>query len=515
MIGEHPPDLQLEDGRVAKLPRRRCFEQFVVRDAAPEEERKARGQLEIVDRIRRARLHAGRRALDPEQEVGIRQDADEGLLDSVVERAARVLPLAVELQERVEVVFDQRPPVGPAGNRRQDLGSAGLVVRAGRHADEQLAPRRAGGGPRRVERPGDRNPVEAHIDPAVVALGLPSGCVRVACRRQERHADAFDVPVVAVEGDPHRAHARRGREAHPQPLVLDILGVGVDAAAVDAATHLEQFELLPVEADIDVVHDLQAANLVADIQRVPLQPQLDLVLAVHREVVANGGAAARPERQVLAQALVLHEGHVGDVVGGRCGSNRGVAHGQTADLLGRQEIPLQQARRQRQHVGDVVESVTRIVGRQQVRRVNLHRQQVANGVRILGPVQAVHGRPSGIRRRGAVRVERGFDTADERRVGGARRARRTGRRHHAAAELADHLLPDLDFSAGVGRVEMLQNEPSRPQAVVVAADAVPLDHGVRSGIERRLGQGGRGRENRRGGGTECQDPGGAGVRQPL
>ena len=51
-IGQHPPHLPLEHRRILQLALRRQRQQFVVRDAAPQEERQPRRQLEVADRIR-------------------------------------------------------------------------------------------------------------------------------------------------------------------------------------------------------------------------------------------------------------------------------------------------------------------------------------------------------------------------------------------------------------------------------------------------------------------------------
>ncbi len=85
-VGHHAPHLRRQHVRVLQPSARRLVQQFVVGDAAPEEERQPRRQLEIGEPIRRARLHARRIALGAEQEVGIDQDALERELDARLER---------------------------------------------------------------------------------------------------------------------------------------------------------------------------------------------------------------------------------------------------------------------------------------------------------------------------------------------------------------------------------------------------------------------------------------------
>ena len=65
-IGEHPPHLPIEDAGSRSLSANRQVEQLIVRDAAPEEERQARGELDVGETIggararrRRDRLRSG------------------------------------------------------------------------------------------------------------------------------------------------------------------------------------------------------------------------------------------------------------------------------------------------------------------------------------------------------------------------------------------------------------------------------------------------------------------------
>ena len=202
---------------------------------------------------------------------------------------------------------------------------------------------------------------------------------------------------------------------------------------------LEQPDALAVQRHFQLFALGALAEHLAETQLQQRQP--DHVLAVHREVVRDGGAAARAER-LARQRLVLAEialDRVGDL------GRRGVAlaDGQAADFGRRRDVALEQRRRHAQHVGDVVEAVARVVGRQQGRGVHVERQQIADRVLVFGAVHAVQRRASWIRlgRRGA--VDRVLDRAGEgveRRTLGPLGA---GRRHHAGAHLADHLLPGL------------------------------------------------------------------------
>ena len=85
-----------------------------------------------------------------------------------------------------------------------------------------------------------------------------------------------------------------------------------------------------------------------------------------------------------------------------------IADCQTADLSRCRQVLLQQRRRQLQYVGDIVEAVAFVVGGQEVRDIDVQRQQIADRVSVFRAIQAMDGRPSGIRfvRSGA--VERRF-----------------------------------------------------------------------------------------------------------
>ena len=127
------------------------------------------------------------------------------------------------------------------------------------------------------------------------------------------------------------------------------------------------------------------------------------------------------------------------------GGSFGIAERQRGDALGRREVALEQHRRDAEHVGVVVEAAARVVGRQHRARRRCagragRESALAYSVRFS---RCASGRP-GIGRRRARR-----DRATSRGTTRARCAPRPegrgtpGRRHHAAAHLADHLLPDV------------------------------------------------------------------------
>ena len=74
--------------------------------------------------------------------------------------------------------------------------------------------------------------------------------------------------------------------------------------ALRFAAHREPLETHAVQPDVDLVRLAHADDVV-----VLLAPEqnLDGVLGIQREVVANQRAALRSERQVVAHLIVLHQ----------------------------------------------------------------------------------------------------------------------------------------------------------------------------------------------------------------
>ena len=64
LVTQHAPDLSIEHSRLVQLSLNGDLEQSFVRDAAPKEEREARGKFEIADAIRDAGFQIGGFAFD-------------------------------------------------------------------------------------------------------------------------------------------------------------------------------------------------------------------------------------------------------------------------------------------------------------------------------------------------------------------------------------------------------------------------------------------------------------------
>ena len=160
----------------------------------------------------------------------------------------------------------------------------------------------------------------------------------------------------------------------------------------------------------------------------------------------------------------------------RVGLDGRVAHGQPADPARRRHVALQQPRSHGQDVGVVVEAVGEIVGRQHRPGIDLQVQQIADGVRVLQAVEAMNGRPAGIRLCGGGAVEGGLQPRRERVVGRGVRPRAARRGHRLRTQLLEDLLPNIGVYPDVLDVDGVEGEVPRQQALVVAGDAVAVEH---------------------------------------
>ena len=186
------------------------------------------------------------------------------------------------------------------------------------------------------------------------------------------------------------------------------------------------------------------------------------------------GAAARAERQPLEVPLLRKvRRHVIDLHRGR---RRRAPDRRATDLARRGQVAVDERRRHPERGRDVVEPVARIVGRQQLRRVHLHGEQIANRVGVLGAVQAMeHGRRAGVGVERGGAVQPGLEPARKAFVRLAIRTRPPQRGHQAGPELAHHLLPHLGTRRHAVHVQKVQRQAGGLQRLVVAGDAVPVE----------------------------------------
>ncbi len=200
-VGEHAPHLLLEHGGLSQLPRRGHRNQLVVWNAAPQEERQARGERKVADAIRRVRRKAGRIRLDAEQELRAHEHAGERHLDTRVE--IRVCTSAlVERHRPLEIGLGHRPAVGPPRERPDNLPrGAVLVDRACGTRNEKPPAAWRVAGPLRIERAEDGHGIDRRLDPRV-AVGIEVCLVRLPRRLDQirRFLDERDAEDVRSRG---------------------------------------------------------------------------------------------------------------------------------------------------------------------------------------------------------------------------------------------------------------------------------------------------------------------------
>ena len=292
-VGQHPLHLRLEHRRIAEGAVDGAVEQLVVRDAAPQEERQARGQLQVADAVGRAGRGVRRIALDAEEELGADEQPLEGALDAPVE-AALGAALLVERQQQVEVGPGHRSAVGAAGQGREDLARARLGRGSRRCRGRQLKMRSRLG-----VSPAPSTPYGPLSDTVEIAGS------RRCPRRDARTRLSWRAPVFC------RKATAISRGPAPSGTRTSTGGSASNANTPLAPPHqrppadAEEADPLTVDAHLNLV--LLAGRL----------GELDGqdVLAVRGQMAADQRAAPRPERQPL-QVAVLNQGR------GRAGSDR-------------------------------------------------------------------------------------------------------------------------------------------------------------------------------------------------
>ena len=176
------------------------------------------------------------------------------------------------------------------------------------------------------------------------------------------------------------------------------------------------------------------------------------------------GAPSTGSQRVLRHVFGVRVGVVD-------GASAGLADREPGDGARRVEIGLEQRRRQRLRIGDVVEVGAHLVERQPVAGVDLEAQQVANRLRVLGPVEALEGPAPRVGGGAGGLVELVLEGLDENTEVGLVGPARSRRRHHARPQLADHRLGDLGVVGRRRRVEAFQRQVAAKRPVVVTAGA--------------------------------------------
>ena len=469
-VGEHAQSLPLEllGVKAARLGQR---PQLLVGRRAPQEEGQPRGEGGVAQAVAPAR-RVDRRPLEPQHEVRAREQGLERGPHPDLEAAGR-RPLVEERQQPVDVARRQGAPVRLPAEALHDAPRAGPgLVRGGGTAREDALPARRLGEAGDPVGPGDDE--VAHVRQRGDARSAR------AAARERPVVGAYQVLVGAVGPPDERGrHAvrprphedRRGLGGHPAPAV------GVDAAV---GVVVQQGHPLAVDRDVDVLD----AGVRPRRERQP-----EDVLGVGGEHVVDDDAAAGAVGRALDVVPRMLRHVLGVGVGVVDGPPAGLADGEPGDGARRVEIGLEQGRRQRLRVGDVVEVGAHLVEGQPVAGVDLQIEQIADGPGVLGPVEALEGPAPGIRGDAGGLVELILEGLDEGAEVGLAGPARPGRRHHARPQLADHRLGDVGVVRRRRRVEALQRQVAAQRPVVVTGDAGAAHYPL-GGVVARRGLGG-------------------------
>ena len=152
-------------------------------------------------------------------------------------------------------------------------------------------------------------------------------------------------------------------------------------------------------------------------------------------------AAARPERQPVEVPVLLEV--LGSPVGVAGDGRERIANREPADLPRRGHVALEEHRRDAERIGHVVEAVGGVVSGKKRVDVDVEREQIADRVAILGPVQTIEGGPPRVGMRFRLAGERAIEPGGQTAV---RRFIRTAAavwRHRPRPDFPQHLFPDL------------------------------------------------------------------------
>src|SRR5687768_16766313 len=206
-IGKHARHLALQGCRVAQAALARKLEQLVVRNAAPQEERQARRELEIADAVDAAGRNVRRLFLDAVDEARRDEHAGQRDLNAGLEVPRRA-PLPVKRHQRVEVRAGHGAAVRAPRDRRQDVLRARLFFRRGRGpADEDATTAWRVAGTGWIERPHDVDALHAAAGGEAV-VGRAEGRIGVVDAGAARAIDHGGANRVRAGLDGHAEASR-------------------------------------------------------------------------------------------------------------------------------------------------------------------------------------------------------------------------------------------------------------------------------------------------------------------
>ena len=230
---------------------------------------------------------------------------------------------------------------------------------------------------------------------------------------------------------------------------LAVAGVtGRGGPALGAAADGEPLQQLAIETDVELLRPAHALEVILIL---PLQTNLDEVLAVDGKVMANRDAAARSERQIFALPIVLH--HVqGDLERLDRRARRRQTCREPRHLAGDRQISFQVGRRNRERHPRSCRSCRRRsrprAAATSTSRSSANRSRIAllysvrfrrwTALILPGFGLAAHARSISVSSAARHRAIR-------RRIG----PRPSGRRHRAGAKLRDDSLPHFGIGAGL------------------------------------------------------------------
>ena len=177
-----------------------------------------------------------------------------------------------------------------------------------------------------------------------------------------------------------------------------------------------------------------------------------------------------------------------------------------------------------EQIGKIIEAGTGIVGRKERSEVDrfgkiLEREQIANRVPVFSTSQAVKG--GQLARIGTGRgraIEMGLQLCGHCIVRGFVRPELPGRGHRASPKLPYHLFPRVRRCAHSPHVHLVEREPGRAEFLVVAGDAVSIEHRARRARGWNCTRGFLGRAGHRdvaGGGNQHCHPSGDHKKSPA